>query len=82
MLDGKAIQRQAGLEMMTSPMIAAVMGPDEDLAVCVNDPITFTICDPCALRSRDGIAGLAEAAHERWRDDNPETDDGESEAPE
>ena len=50
-LDPGAIQRHAGLEMMLTPGIAAVMGTDEDLAVPLRDtPIKFSVCQDCMGR--------------------------------
>lgn len=48
-LDPQAIQRHAGLEMMTSPAIASIMGTDEDMAHPLRDtPIKFSVCQDCA----------------------------------
>lgn len=58
-LDAKAIQRADGLgAFMGSHAIAAVMGPDEDLAVPLLDPVTLTLCDGCAM-DQQCIAQLA-----------------------
>jgi len=44
-----AVQRKTGLEMMLgSPALASVMGPDEDMAVEVMEPVTLTVCESCA----------------------------------
>jgi hypothetical protein len=48
-LDARAIQRQHGLEMMmgaASPL-AAVMGPNEDMAKPLMEPRTILICETC-----------------------------------
>ena len=49
-LDGRAIQRQAGLEAMMggNALIAAAMGPDEDLAVNLAGPRTVLVCETCS----------------------------------
>lgn len=45
-----AIRRQTGLEMMLgNPMIAAVMGPDEDMLKPLGEPETLLVCDQCAM---------------------------------
>lgn len=47
-LDGKALQRKAGLEMVVgSPALAMVMGPDEDLAKSISKKIVGSICAGC-----------------------------------
>ena len=50
-LDLGALQRQHGLELMCggNAMIAAAMGPDEDLTQCV-ESIETMICQDCMLR--------------------------------
>lgn len=61
MLDPGAIQRHAGLEMMTSPSIAAIMGTNEDMAHALRDtPIKFSVCQNCIIRQFD-LAGIEEA---------------------
>jgi hypothetical protein len=41
-LDRHAVQRQAGLEqMLGSPVLAAVMGPDEDIAKILSKHVVF-----------------------------------------
>ena len=48
-LDGRAVQRQHGLEMILgNPMIAAAMGPDEDMAKRVQSREVL-LCDRCAM---------------------------------
>jgi hypothetical protein len=48
--DVGAIRRQAGLEMMMgSPVLAAVMGPDQDLAQSVGKPVTLLLCQDCGI---------------------------------
>lgn len=60
-LDVPAIKRQDGLaSLLGSPMIAHVMGADEDLAKPLMDPITLTVCESCAMESRLPIAAMAE----------------------
>lgn len=49
MLDATAIQRQTGLAMMMgSARLAAVMGPDEDMAHPIGD-CALSVCEECAL---------------------------------
>jgi hypothetical protein len=47
-LNTRAIQRAAGLEMMVGPL-ASVLGPDEDLAAKVAEN-TVLICADCSLK--------------------------------
>jgi len=60
-LDGAAVRRQAGLEMMLGGAveIAQVMGPDDDLAKSIGQAVEFTICFDCWLK-RLPIAELTE----------------------
>lgn len=60
MIDPAAAQRQTGLGLMIGAGLAAVMGPDEDLAKAVMTPITFTVCEDCAYGDRGGhVFGVA-----------------------
>lgn len=53
------VRRQTGLEMMMgSPALAAIMGPDEDLAEPVMEPRQVTVCEPCALNRAAPLAIL------------------------
>lgn len=50
-IDMQAAQRQTGLAMLLgSPALAAVMGPDEDIAAPVMDPKVLTVCEVCVLK--------------------------------
>lgn len=57
-LDAQAIQRQIGLGMMLSPALAGVMGPDEDMAKPVMDPVTITVCESCATMKSLPLAAM------------------------
>ncbi len=61
-IDLSAVRRQDGLSaLIGSSVIAAAMGPDEDLAVPVMDKLTLTICEECACSTEPlCIAALAE----------------------
>ncbi|WP_339827877.1 hypothetical protein [uncultured Arenimonas sp.] len=48
-LDPRAIQRQAGLEMQIGAALASVMGTNEDLAIPL-DTSEIVICGDCLLR--------------------------------
>lgn len=48
-VDLGAVQRLNGLEQMVSPVLAAVMGPDEDLTAVISAPTTKLVCEECAL---------------------------------
>lgn len=57
-----ALQRQDGLAAMVgSPVLAAILGPDEEMAQLVMKPVTVTICEGCAL-SPQVLAIIAEGA--------------------
>jgi hypothetical protein len=61
----RAVQRQAGLEMMFkgNAAIATAMGPDEDLAKPVSDENRVLICLDCAINTP--IALLLETSAEQ-----------------
>lgn len=69
-LDFKACQRQQGLGLMLGGHggLAMIMGPDEDLAVPMMDPVKVTICELC---SHHGLVlpALAEEAQEKKTDE-------------
>ena len=63
-VDLRAVRRQDGLAMMLgSSTLASVMGPDEDLAKPVMEPVTITICEQCSQHDLS-LAILAEVASE------------------
>lgn len=45
--DASAVRRRVGLEMQIGPL-AAMMGPDEDLAKIVDGPVTRGVHESCA----------------------------------
>ena len=49
-LDWNALQQQQGLTMMLGghAALARIMGPDNDLAKPMGDPIEVTVCERCA----------------------------------
>lgn len=50
-IDMQAVQRQHGLGMMLgNGAIAAIMGPDEDLAKPMMEPKTITVCEDCCTK--------------------------------
>lgn len=52
-VDLQAVRRQDGLgAFLGSNALASVMGPDEDLAAPVMEPVLLTVCEPCALEQR------------------------------
>lgn len=60
-VDLNAVRRAVGLEMfMGSPQLAAVMGPDEDIAKPIGDCVSLLLCESCAVESYP-IAALAES---------------------
>jgi len=58
-LKADAIKRQQGLDMMISPHLAQVMGPDEDMAEKFFS-IEITVCETCASEKSLPVAVLAE----------------------
>lgn len=74
-VDMKALQRQAGVEMMLNNNVplAQVMGPNEDLAERISGPVKLTICEgDCAYMGHNKLISLA---LEKMSDENV---DGES----
>lgn len=59
-VDLKAVQRQDGLSrFLGHGGLAAIMGPDEDMASPVMEPKTVTLCERCAVDTPVLIAALA-----------------------
>lgn len=60
-VDMPAIQRQDGLAMVLggNAALADVMGPDEDLTRPMQEPVTITLCQQCALSEPVLIGVLA-----------------------
>lgn len=58
-LDIAALQRQQGLGMMIGGPLAMIMGPDDDLAKPMMDPVTLTVCETCAMESDFSVGELA-----------------------
>ena len=59
-VDLAAAQRQHGLGLMLGGPLAMVMGPDEDLATPMMEPLTLTVCERCACERDLPVAALAE----------------------
>lgn len=59
-IDLAAAQRQQGLGLMIGAPLAMIMGPDEDLAKPVMEPVTLTVCETCAADRNLPVAALAE----------------------
>lgn len=58
-IDLRAVQRQDALgTFIGNTAIAAVMGPDEDMAAPVMDPVTLTVCETCACERALPVAAL------------------------
>ena len=56
-----AVQRQTGLAMMLggNGILASVMGPDEDMAEPMMEPVRLTVCENCATESTSvAVLGL------------------------
>lgn len=62
-IDLTAVRRQDGFAaFLGSPALAAVMGPDEQMAQKLMDPVNLTVCETCSTRSQHCVAALAEAS--------------------
>lgn len=60
-VDLRSVERQQGLGMfLGSAAIAMAMGPDEDVARPVIEPITLSVCEACACEDSRPVAALAE----------------------
>ena len=78
-LDLNELQRQQGLTMQLggAAALAAVMGPDKDMAQPLGDTAELTVCQDCALSATYPVAGLSEIADEEQMepDERYERDD-------
>lgn len=55
-VDGDAVRRQQGLELMLgSPALARAMGTDEDIAKAVFGPRQLLVCEPCVTDHLHGL---------------------------
>lgn len=64
-VDLTAVRRQSGLAAMIGHAgIAAAMGPDEDMAKPIMEPVVLTVCEPCSINRELPVAVLAEPARE------------------
>lgn len=62
-IDARAVRRLQGLgDLLGSHALASVMGPDEELAKPVMEPVKATVCEACALERGLPVAVIAEAA--------------------
>ena len=58
-LDFQAMRRQDGLAAhMGSGALAAILGPNEDMAKAVSEPINITICQTCATEQMVVVAAM------------------------
>jgi hypothetical protein len=56
------VERQTGLAMMLgSAQLASAMGPDEDMAEPIMEPVVLTVCESCDTRSTC-VAAMAESS--------------------
>lgn len=63
-LDGGAIQRKTGLELVTgSPLLATVLGPDEPMTTVPGGCTTVSVCYNCAVRNGALVALIPELAN-------------------
>ena len=67
-----AVQRQDGLAaMLGSSAIASVMGTDDEMTRPLMEPLTVTVCEPCAMK-QVCIAQLALDSDKEKESDNKE----------
>lgn len=60
-VDLNAVRRQDGLgAFLGSQALAAVMGPDEDLAMPMDKPAVLTLCETCGTERGLPVAALSE----------------------
>lgn len=50
-VDLGAVRRQAG-----HAGLAAAMGPDEDMAKPIGEPVVLTVCEPCSINKQWPVA--------------------------
>lgn len=62
-IDLRAVERQQGLTMMLGghAALAMVMGPNEDLAKPMMEPVSLTVCETCCTKNTC-VAAMAEMA--------------------
>lgn len=63
-LNPRAIQQAAGLEMMMGPALATIMGPDADLAAHL-DTDAMLVCGDCIMRMPQLLRDSDERGKER-----------------
>lgn len=60
-IDLNAVRRQDGLAAFLGHSgLAVAMGPDDDMAKAMMEPLTLTACESCAVGADLPIAALAE----------------------
>lgn len=59
-IDLAAVQHQQGLGLMIGAPLAAIMGPDEEMARPVMEAKVLTVCETCACEKGLPIAALGE----------------------
>ena len=71
-VDVKAVQRQQGLAMMLggNGMLAAVMGPDEEMTKPLMEPGAITVCHDCGMKGVT-VAELADMLHKAMETPTP-----------
>ena len=59
-IDAQAVQRQHGLALhLGSAALASVMGPGEDMAKPLMEPVTLTLCEGCAMDKTGELVHVA-----------------------
>lgn len=65
-VDFAAMRRYDGLAMMMgSTALANAMGPDEDIALPVGEPVKVTLCSDCVLRELNLLLLIEKATEDK-----------------
>lgn len=69
-IDGRAVERQTGLEMMLGghAKLAHVMGPDEDMGLPIGPANVGLLCEKCAHDLDFSFAELTESLNDKTED--------------
>lgn len=68
LINPTAVRQQAGLEIQIGAQLAAVMGPDADLAVQVTDTGEQFMCQSCAFARGGDLMNIMEIVADKERE--------------
>ena len=76
-VDGRAVNRQAGLEQFLggNAQIANIMGSNEDMGLPIGPAAQGLLCETCANDMDNCFALISEALNEQQREAEPEKSD-------